>query len=60
MKITQSWTHQETGIGTYNIVGLGDDGLIYDWIVSGTRIRKGGGEWQPETPPYWKLRDGTK
>lgn len=57
MKIIKAWTHKETGIGTYTIVGLGDDNNIYEWKTSKTRVSVNGGEWKGKTPPYWKLRD---
>lgn len=57
MKIIQAWTHHETGIGTYTIVGLGDDNNIYQWKTSNTKIKEGDSDWKPEFKPYWELID---
>jgi len=60
MKIIQAWTHKETGIGTYTIVGLGDDGNIYEWKIATEWTRSNNEDWKPKNKVGWVLREGKK
>jgi hypothetical protein len=55
MKIINAWTHHETGIGTYTILGLGDDGKIYEWIECKSWVEIDE-KWIPEYPSHWEIR----
>ena len=39
MKIIQIISHTETGFGTHTIIGLGDDGKIYEWENGEWKLR---------------------